>query len=424
MKRPFSLILIFIVVLVIPTHVYAQNENGTSSFFSAFGLGLLKQSYSPMAEGMGLNGVALDNTRSVNTSNPALLSDYSFTTGYGAIQQTIYTATKDGGTSSYSNFQFDGVGLVFPIMKRKLGVSLTFNPITNMNYLGEQVSTLPGDTLLTSAVFSGNGGLSEFKFGVGYALTKYISIGYAPAYVFGSIKQMKSTLFEDLTYRSTSTGTNDHYTGISHEFGLNVFLPKLFRNNDKVSIGFALRLPTEINVSRYAENLINNNSLELPISSYLKDSNVTLPFSLKAGLTYGLTQKLLFGSDILIENWDTFNSLDESSLTEYGSRLRIGAGIAYLPELRSSSGFLASMSYRMGVSFDSGYFSLNQHRISRFSMNAGLTMLSSFVPSSLDFNMEYGILGLGQTSFVQEQFLSFKFIVNLSEFMFFRRQLQ
>lgn len=425
MSKQVNKILLLLLLTWVTQQGIAQNTtNGTGSFFSAFGLGALKQSFSPMAEGMGLNGVALDVTRTANFANPSLLSEYQFTTGYGAVQQTLFTASKDGATAAYSEFQFDGLGLVFPIQKRKSSFAVSFNPVSVMNYSGEQTGTIPGDTTIYSSLFTGTGGINDAKFSIGYQLTKYISVGYGFSYIFGSVRQMKTTLFEDLTYRTTSSGTNDHYSGIAHEFGLTLFVPSLFREMDRATVGFSLRLPSSINASRSAENLIFSNSVEQPISSKLFSRTVDLPLSAKTGLTYTLSEKWLWGSDILIENWAAFNSLDASSQVKYTNRLRIGSGVAYLPEIRSSSGFFASISYRFGASYDTGYFSVNETSIQRIAAHAGLTFLSAFTPSSVDFTMEFGILGFGQTQFVQEEFLSFKFVVNLSEFMFFRRQLQ
>ncbi len=417
-------------VLIIATSIQlnAQNsafsENKTASFYSSFGLGSLKQSFSPFAEGMGVAGVAVDITRSANFSNPALLSEYSFTTGYGAFEQSLYMASKDGATASYSDFKFDGLGLVFPIIKRKLGVALSFNPISTMNYFGEQVGTIPGDTTIVSNNYTGVGGLNEFKTGIGYQLTNHVSIGYAPSFLFGSIKKMKTTLFQDLSYRATSTGTNDFYSGISHEFGLNVYKTSIFSEYDRINVGVSFRLPTSIDVSRTGENLLINVSYEQPVSSPLLDTSIDMPFSLKAGITYNYSNNWLLSSDVVIENWSAFKSLDRGSLVSYKDRLRIGAGVAYIPEVRSSSSYLSSISYRLGGSFDSGYFSVNNTRITRLSANAGISFLSAFTASSVDLNVEFGILGMGQTELVQEEFLSFKFVINLSEFMFFRRQLQ
>jgi hypothetical protein len=400
------------------------SENKTASFYSSFGIGSLKQSFSPFADGMGVTGVAIDITRSANFSNPALLSEYSFTTGYGSFDQSLYMASKDGSNASYSDFKFDGIGLVLPIMKRRLGVSVSFNPISNMNYFGEQVSTLPGDTTIVSNNYTGIGGLNEFKTGLGYQLTKNISIGYAPSFVFGSVKKMKTTLFEDLTYRATSTGTNDYYSGFNHEFGLNIYTSSLFSKVDRMNIGITFKLPSTINVSRSSENLLINGSYEQPVSSILFEQSMDMPLSFKAGISYNYSNNWIFSSDVVLENWSAYKSLDGGSLVTYNDRLRVGAGIAFVPEVRSSSNYLSTISYRFGGSFDTGYFSVNNNRITRLSANAGMSFLSSFTASSVDFNVEFGILGMGQTQLVQEEFLSFKFVINLSEFMFFRRQLQ
>jgi len=428
MKRNMNFKTLAILLLVLTTQLSAQNsafsENKTASFYSSFGLGTLKQSFSPFADGMGVTGVAIDITRSANFSNPALLSEYSFTTGYGAFDQSLYMASKDGATSSYSDFKFDGVGLVFPIMKRKLGVALSFNPISTMNYIGEQVGTIPGDTTIVSNNFTGDGGLNEFKTGIGYQLTKNISIGYAPSFLFGSVKKMKTTLFQDLSYRATSSGTNDFYSGLTHEIGLNLYTTSIFSKYDRMNVGLSFRLPSTIDVSRSGENLLINGSYEQPVSSHLLDATMDMPFSFKAGISYNYSNNWIFSSDVVLENWSAFKSLDGGSFVSYKDRLRIGAGVAFIPEVRSSSSYLSSISYRLGGSFDSGYFSVNDNRITRLSANAGISFLSAFTASSVDFNVEFGILGMGQTELVQEEFLSFKFVINLSEFMFFRRQLQ
>ena len=402
----------------------AQTKNNAGSFYSSFGLGSLEASRNTQAEGLGLYGVAFDQTRVVGLANPALLSDYTFTTGTGSFNQTSYTGTQNGSSSSYSNFSFDGVSVVFPIMKGELGISASLTPMTYMNYIGQQVSTIPGDTLQGLSELKGVGGVSQFQFGIGYRISKNISIGYSPSYAFGSINQSNTTVFEDATYRSSLNGTNDFYSGLLHEIGVVYHQSSIVNKNDRALLGLSLRLPGTLNVTRYKETVIISNQFQQPISTKLSETSIDLPLSLKAGLTYYFNQSYLIATDMVYESWSTFKSLDQPSSLSYSNRLRLAIGGMFIPELRTSTNLFSSISLKAGVSYDSGYLNINGNSISKIAGHTGFSIPSPFTGSSIDMNFEYGILGSQSSSLVKEEVFSVKLILNLSEFMFFRRQLQ
>lgn len=420
-KYPF---IALVLVGMVSPKLFGQSKNNVSSFYSAFGIGLLEQSRSPQSEGLGIYGVAFDQIRSVNLSNPALLSSYSFTTGTGSFSQESYTASQNNSNSSYSNFTFNGVGIIFPINKGKLATSISLTPLSYMNFYGIQKSTIPGDTLSVISELKGKGGLNTIDVGLGYSITPNFSVGYKPSFAFGSIKQTNTTLFEDLSYRTTSTGTNDYYSGIYHQIGLSFFQHSLFNDKDRALVGLTVRLPATLTINRYENNTLVNNQFEQPIGAKLGDYSMNYPMSINVGATYYFNNKYLLSSDVVYENWSEYKPITPSSDLTYINRIRVGLGGMYLPELRTSTGLFSSISLKLGASYDTGYLKIKNTSITKLAFHTGFTIPSPFIGSSVDFNIEYGILGTQSNALVKEDVLTFKFIINLSEFMFFRRQIQ
>lgn len=416
-----SVFVLFLVVLQTGT---AQDKSSNSSVYGAYGLGLLEQSRSPQGEGLGVYGVAFDQFRVLNLANPALLSGYAFTTGFGAVEQSAYNATQNGIQSNYSNFAFSGMGIVFPIDKGKLSVAASLTPFTTVNFTGYQETSLPGDTTRVFSQLKGSGGLNNFEFAVGYKLFDNLSVGYAPAYVFGSIKNATLTEFEDLSYRSTLYGNNDFYSGLSHTFGFAFNKNKVFTDKDRLLLGAVIRLPSTLSVERFDQFSIIQNQFEQPVSAKTGEAEIDMPLSLKFGATYYFNMKYLISSDVVYEQWSGYSSLYASPNVAFSDRIRLGFGGMYVPELRTNTGFFASIGMKLGASYDSGYFTVKNSSISKMALHAGFAIPSPFIGSSVDFNIEYGILGTQSNALIREEILSFKCVITLSEFMFFKRQIQ
>jgi hypothetical protein len=419
MKKCFFFLMI---IITANTPLIAQTKNGSASFYSSLGIGLLEQSRSGVGEGMGIYGVAIDQIRAANFSNPALLGFYSNTTGYGAFDQTIYTGNQNGVQSSYSDFNARDLGLILPIQKSKLSVGISVHGLSYVNYRGQQSQILPGDTTQIVSEFEGNGGLNALQLGIGYTITKNISIGYATAFTFGSVKSANFSIFEDFTYNTILDGKNRYYSGLSHEIGLVYHKNQMLSKNDRFLAGLTLRLPSTLNVRNFDRSVIISTGFEQPILTERPKTETTLPLSVKFGLAYYLNLNWMISSDLVYENWSTVTS--NSTLFSHQDRIRLGAGLLYSPELRTSTNFFTSLSFKLGGSLDTGYLQMNGYSISKMSIHAGLAIPSPFTTSSVDFNIEYGRLGASTNSLVQENIFAMKFVINLSEFMFFKRQIQ
>ncbi len=415
-------VLILLYSFITFSATYAQTENGSASFYSSLGVGLLEQSRSGVGEGMGVYGVAIDQIRAANFSNPALLGFYSNTTGYGSFDQTIYTGSQNGVQSSYSDLAARDLGLILPIQKSKLSIAFSLHAMSYVNYRGQQSQILPGDTTQILSEFEGNGGLNALQFGLGYSITKNLSIGYATAFIFGSVKTTSLSLFEDFTYNTILDGKNRYYSGISHEIGVIYHKNKLLSANDRLLAGFTLRLPTSLAVRNFDRSVIIQTGFEQPISTERAGSETTLPLSVKLGLGYYLNMNWMLNTDLVYENWSSVKS--NSTLFSHQDRIRTGLGVLYSPELRTSTNFFSTLSFKFGGSFDSGYIQMNGYSITKMSAHAGFAIPSPFTTSSVDFNIEYGRLGASTNSLVQENIFAMKFVINLSEFMFFKRQIQ
>lgn len=442
MIKKLSLIFLF---SLFSTSVFAQNYGliDKGSIYSKFGLGMPVVYGSSAADGMGLWGVSFIEVNVPGIANPAHWGSTVYATATGGFTFKGLYSSDNTGTAKRFDLNINRFQLVLPVYKGKLGVSIGFMPYTDTGFqILENGTEINGqDTLSYFTTHTGHGGVNKLQGGIGWRISKNVSIGYAASLVFASIDNSYTIFSQNITKpdriralcRSTQSICYTLQTsgiGWGNRVGAYFNFPKLFGEKDQLSLGASFTFPVDINAERelespYAKRGPNG---ELVNDIDVEKGSIQLPMGVLAGMTYMPNPKLAFSVEGLYQEWSAYeNTLQSLTQNNLVNRFKIGAGLRYFPFLTGSNKFLSNFKYRFGVSYDKGHLKLNDHRIETLMFSLGLgyiTPLRDLANSSIDLSFHFGLRGTQADNLVQESVWKIKLSVNLAELFFFRPKIR
>jgi hypothetical protein len=385
--------------------------------------------------GMGLSGVSNFSGYISNISNPGQWGLLNFTQGTISVKVDQIRASDINSTAKNSIFAIESFHFAFPILRGKLGGSLSVTPLIRSDFRQQQrgffpTPGIPDESIEYLVNTTGSGGVNRFEVGLGYKLNNYLSLGYGFSANVLSLNEDVSPAFSDLQFLPTEFEREIEGYDIGHRFGLYAFKGNLFKEEDQLSFGISLQLPISISADRYvtAFQIVDNRRTQLNLNenSPNNSGNVELPLEINTGLTYNFSRFTNITTEVLIQNWSdaefTFNNTQQSY---FSNRVKTGLGFQYHPYRADRiSGFFSNFKYSAGVSYDTGHLTIQNEDIETIMLSAGLGILSNRSASSIDVSLQYGIRGTESSNLVKENIWGFKISLNLAEFMFVRQRFQ
>src|SRR5690606_1244009 len=211
----------------------------TSSPYSRFGIGELRQDLLPQTRGMG--GIAtgvryLGGYSNLNVANPASYSALHMTTMDAGIFGNITELTNSQRSESAYNFALSHINFGIPFSPRAGAMSFGIMPYSDMGYS----YAVPGriDTLDIQSAYNGAGGTTKAYLGYGIQLNRNFSVGFNVSYIFGTLSAIRTLEFPDHPGAlNTRIDDRNYINGISYDYGAQFF--KTFGNNMNLTIGYA-----------------------------------------------------------------------------------------------------------------------------------------------------------------------------------------
>lgn len=412
---------------------YAQSEDGQAkngSVYSKIGIGYPVEMGNTASQSMGLLGISYNETFVGSMSNPAHWGTTVYGLGVGGIGVQSYNASDVTGNATNSNFSINQFQLQLPIIRGKLGISGSFSPVTEANFRTYQETQrvtqgVQQDTLNIGLENRGSGGVNRAEFGVGWQLTKNISIGYAASAVFLSLDNGFVASFPQQPYRDVNFTLETSGVGFGNRFGTSIQLPNLFRENDQLGIGVAVELPVTLDAEREQTGDIDDGGINFTTELPNQEGPIKLPLKVSGGVSYSPSNLLMIGAEGLYQGWSDFrNDFKSSEEQLFADRYKLGLGLQYFPYVTGSNKFLSNFKYRAGASYDTGHLRIEGQRINTLKFSFGLGIRSPRSNSSIDLSLEYGIRGTNSMNLVKEQIWGVRLSLNLAELMFFRPKLQ
>jgi len=413
-----------LIVTSLASGVMAQSELRGLSMYSYLGLGMPNDYRSSFGASMGISGVALSNRVGTSFANPALYSNSYFTTAGGGLTYRNLDSRDQSGRSNNSQADALAFQLVFPIVREKVGFSFGLLPITENSYGFSNSLESPNgaDTIRFISTLSGSGGLNRLEAGIGVQVTDWLSIGYSPSLVLGTIRNSQSVFFNSFGYQNFDRESILSNIGFGNRFGVFAIRDKLFKKNDYLTIGAVVSLPVDLNsdlLSREAQS-INGQSQQVNTKKGRGENQ--LPGEYTLGFSYSVNTSWLVSAEVHRQDWGTYKDFNGATPEYVKNRTRLGGGVQFLPNRRGESVF-NNFIYRAGMSYDTGHLELSNTGISTVLLSAGLGIPSRAPGSSVDLSMDYGFRGTTSHDLVREQIFTFRVSFNLSELMFLQRKI-
>ncbi len=442
-------VFIFLFVLLLPISVFSQrtafDEAVGGTTYSRIGIGFPLDIASPNADGMGLSGVSVFDPFMASLSNPAHWGKSNFTQGSVALGLQSFYAEDNFDSERSTAFDFENFQFVFPIVKQKLGASISFTPLTRSRFNLDGVSELqiePGrDPITFNTNNRGTGGVNRAEAGLGYTINDNLSVGYAASVYFTNMENDVRTTFSSARFSPVEFTEAITGTGFGNRFGIFSRFQQLFSDRDWISLGATINLPVSYSANRQVESFVcidgiinvdgrcingTDTLVDILDENQIRRADIKFPLEINAGLTYNSSARFNVSSEVIYQNWKEaefgFRPGEEQYFVD---RLKLGIGAQFHPYISNQNrGFFSNFRYSAGVSYDSGHLRIDGNDIDTIMFNAGLGIITRGDASTVDINFNFGFRGTESDNLIREQIWGIKLSLNLAEIMFLQPRFQ
>lgn len=411
----------FLAILVITSSLSLQAQM-TSSPYSKFGYGLLRDNATSGQRQMGGVGYAMRSGRQVNVMNPAAYSatdSLTFLFDLG-MDFSIYTRKDNIGKTNDLGGGLDYVTMQFPVSKI-VGISAGLLPYSSVGY------SFGSDIDNGKATHKGTGGMNQLYLGAAVSPFRNFSIGLNAAYLFGNIFNdvyanqtgtvSSSTLFEQVME------IKDYYL----LFGAQYTIPISRKNSVTLGLTFspAKTLLGKTYILKYDTSVDATPDTIAPGVMKLRD-RFSLPDTWGAGISYDWNRQLQIEADFTYQNWSKakYDQIEDFSQTHFVNRWRVGLGASYLPEARILSGsFLRRTIYRVGGFYNRDYITAAGSNVYDYGASFGFG-IPSLGKTIINLGFEYHNRRATEASLLNEHYFNITLGVNFNDIWFRKNKLQ
>jgi hypothetical protein len=405
---------IALVVFLFST-VSTSAQNTSSSPYSQFGLGDLKNSLLPQNKAIGglSNGFRKPGPYSnINLANPASYSAIQLTTFDIGATTDLRQLSKTGVSENSFNAILSHITIGVPVSP-KSALSFGILPFSQTGYQYKNSGTVGGSKV--DYIYSGDGGLSKAYLGYGFGLGKNLNIGFNAAYIFGNIKQNRSTEFpEDLGALNSRTTESDNISGLSFDYGIQ-YEGNLSKTT-KLVIGYSgnngnhLKARNMTVTTRYLKDFAQGNESPALDSTFFSEGDsrkLDLPVSHSLGFAFQKTDYWMVGADVSYAKWSAFRSgaANPGLNDTYG----VAVGGQFTPDPTAVSNYFKLVEYRLGFKYDKTYVKINDNDINQYGLTLGLGLplqSSRTTFYRVNFAAEIGQRGTLENSLIRERYVN------------------
>lgn len=425
MSKTNKLVATVTVILISTVAVFAQQNNNTSSPYSRYGIGKLRDYGQGRSAAMGGTAIGTRFGYQINTANPAsytAIDSLTFLMDFGISSRhtEFRSATNKNGTN---NSNLSNLTLSFPIT-HWWATAFGVIPYSDKGYQVNLASTVNGEDVMTN--FEGKGTLSRVFWGNGFNLGKNLSLGINAWYMFGTISDNTYLYY---TIDQNMYDFNETKSLMIHDFGFNLGLQyhwKTSKNNQWV-IGGTFE-PSQKYATKYTLHQdkalfrgATNQILDTLAHIENKSDMTKLPLTYGAGFSYEWKNKLTLGADYYHQSWSKANIFGStpSYLTD---RNRYSAGLEYVPNIYSIRSYWDHVYYRMGLFYENSYIYLNGTNISSYGMTFGIGLPLPRSLSTLNLSAEIGRTGTTSHNLLKESYAKITLHFLFDERWFIKRK--
>lgn len=429
-----KLVLVFITIFTLQSNA----QESTASPYSFYGIGSLK--FKGTVENRSMGGLSIyTDSIHVNLRNPASYAGNNlevwnkesrpvkFTVGGSHSSIDLKSELSEGSTSSTT---FDYLALNVPMGKFGFGFGLV--PYTAVGYRLEDINN-NGDI---ANRFNGEGGVNKAFIGLGYQVSKGLSLGVDANYNFGNIENNIITYRYDSDnlplLNQSKEGNRSDLSGLSVNLGLSYkamltekleFISGITFTPESTLVSKNTRDLSVVRVSDAGlESIVSLISVDLE-SLGLDETDLKIPSKFSFGAGIGSPRKWFLGAEYTAQKISEFsNPLYVNGATAYEDASTISIGGFYIPQYNSYTSYLKRIVYRAGLSREKTGLNINGESINEFGMSFGVGVPLSGGISNANLGFEIGKRGTTDKNLIQENFINLHISLSLNDRWFEKRK--
>lgn len=300
---------------------------------------------------------------SLNPAALALLN--SSLTAFSTLQDWRST-TNPAGTGTTREQRFPLISIGGPIPKSNWAVGITYASYANRDFVlvSEGTAAPRGVPIGVIDSLGSTGGLSDFRFGVGYKLHESVYLGVGAHLMSGSNRLYSNRAWEDSSYTAIRQSAELSYLGFGLSGGA------IVRLSPALTLAGTVRFDGPLSVERDSA----------------RTGTIDMPLTLSAGVRFQPSTRWLFAAQVGTRSW----SRADQGITELGgvaarNTNEVSAGIEYYQNRRSPD----QLPIRLGVRLADLPFLLvqgSQPRETAVSLGTGFRFAKGV--GGLDFALE------------------------------------
>ncbi|MCM4160986.1 hypothetical protein DHB64_13890 [Antarcticibacterium sp. W02-3] len=409
----------FFIIVALFSTVLAAAQEGTSSPYSYYGIGLTK--FKGTVENQSMGGLSIfSDSIHVNLRNPAAYGKLKLTTYTVGGSHTRTNMETSSESESAQNTSLDYLAIGIPTGKLNFGLGLI--PFTSVGY---RIEDQNNDV---SNRFTGRGGMNKVFLTTSYAFTEDFSLGVDVNYNFGNVQNSRTFFERNIQYGTRQINRTD-LSGFNLNFGADYrkrIAPNLNLHAAAIySPAMDITTNRMTNTSRVQVNNAGDIAV-LPGSTdvNLPERQVSLPGQYTLGGGIGKPNKWFVGAEYTAIQAAEFNlNAGPSTLPfayEDAAQYRLGG--FYVPNYTSMTNYLNRIVYRAGIRFEETGLNLNNESINEFGISFGLGLPAGSNFSNANLGFEYGQRGTTNSGLIKENFFKLSLSLSLSERWFLQRR--
>ncbi|MCH5221373.1 MAG: hypothetical protein J1F05_03465 [Muribaculaceae bacterium] len=404
--------------LLISAFGYVVAQNGTTTPYSAYGFGVLRDHATSTQRSMGGVGYAMNSGRQINAMNPAshaAIDSLTFLFDFGLDFTNLWqTENQDGTNVSDNNF---GGGLDYATMQFPLG-----------RYMGGAVGLLPYSSVgysfgseINNGIDTrqGSGSLNELYVAVAGQPFKGFTIGANISYLFGTIINETYTTITSSGYQTLSQRqliVRDFHLN----FGAQYSLP--LNKGDRLTVGLTYSpAKTLLGTGRRVDyDTAQDSKPEFSDEHSLKNQ-YSLPETWGAGINYQFGRKVMVEFDYTYQPWSKakFRGFaEDAGMMEYADRSKFALGAQYTPDVRGA--YYRCMTYRLGAFWSDDYMKLLGNQLREYGVSCGFGFPVPNFKTTINLGIEWMCRQARPNQLIKENYLNITLGVNFNE-MWFRQ---
>jgi long-subunit fatty acid transport protein len=416
----------FIVPAFLLFSVISFAQQATSSPYSFYGIGDVK--FKGTAENRAMGGLTIfSDSIHLNFQNPASYTSLKLTTFSlgGTYLTTKLKTSSQSENARRTAMDYLAVGLPFG----KFGVGFGLMPYSSVGYniqsriLG---TTTPVVTPEQIKKYTGSGGLNKVFAGVGYEFSPKLSVGLDFSYNFGKIETYSLRFVDGLQYGSREKNLSD-ISGATFTVGA-TYKTKI---NSKLS-GFGsltfspqtkLRSTNERNIATIQYSSSGAEILVDPLDINVDNTTIKMPSKVALGFGIGQNKKWMLGTEVTFQQSNGMgNRFNDINDVKFENAIKYTLGGFYIPNYTSFSKYLDKVTYRAGLRYENTGLIINNKAINDLGVTAGfgLPIIGAF--SNINIGVEYGKRGTTSANLVQENYTNITIGLSLNDKWFQKKR--